>query len=54
MATYSLGHTEPFDFEDDWHSYIEKVQQIFVANKIFVAEEKQMVATFLTITGKAL
>ena len=49
MANYSLGHIEPFDFEDDWHSYTERVQQFFVANKI--TDEKQMVATFLTIMG---
>ena len=29
MATYSLGHIEPFHFEDDWHSYTERVQQFF-------------------------
>ena len=49
MATYSLGHIERFDFEDDWHSYTERAQQFFVANKI--TDEKQMVATFLTNKG---
>ena len=49
MATYNLGHIEPFDFEDDWHSYTERVQQFFVANKF--TDEKQMVATFITIMG---
>ena len=43
MSTYSLGDIEPFDFQDDWHGYTERVQQLFVVNKI--TDEKQMVAT---------
>ena len=34
MATYSLDHIEPFDFEDDWHSYMEKSSSFLWRTKL--------------------
>ena len=46
-----MGQMEPYDLEksDEWASYVERLEQFFIANKITEAEQK--VAVLLTVIG---
>lgn len=42
MATTLLGHIEPFDPDtDDWLQYVERMEQMFIANDLVGAEKAE-------------
>ena len=51
MATNLMGQMEPYELDrgEEWTTYIERLEQFFVANKI--TEAKQKVAVLLTVIG---
>ena len=46
-----MGQMEPYDLDksEEWASYVERLEQFFIANKITEAERK--VAVLLTVIG---
>ena len=51
MESNPMGQMEPYDLDksEEWVSYVERLQQFFIANKITEAEHK--VAVLLTVIG---
>jgi hypothetical protein len=45
----TLGHVEPFDLNDNWSLYVERLGQFFVANDI--KDDTKQVAVLLTVIG---
>ena len=51
MAANLMGQMEPYDLDkrEEWVSYVERLQQFFIANRITEAERK--VAVLFTVIG---
>ena len=49
MMAATLGHVEPFDLNDNWPLYVERLGQFFVANDI--KDDTKQVAVLLTVIG---
>ena len=56
MATTLLGQIEPFDpYTDDWLQYVERMEQMFIANDLTGAEKAENLkrrSIFLSVIGK--
>ena len=57
MATTLLGQIEPFDPDtDDWLQYVERMEQMFIANDLTGAEKAEKAekrrSIFLSVIGK--
>ena len=54
MATTLLGQIEPFDPDtDDWLQYVERMEQMFIANDLTGAEKaEKRRSIFLSVIGK--
>jgi len=51
MATNLMGQMEPYELDrgEEWTTYIERLEQFFVANKIIEGQQKR--AVLLTVIG---